>query len=215
MGSFDLPRVLLSLPGIILGLVCHEYAHARMATSLGDSTPAAEGRLSLNPVRHIDPLGFLLIVVAGFGWAKPVRFSREGLTHPRRDEILIALAGPFTNLILGVVLAFVLKLSVMAGLGSSGGLGEIVVNILLYGLFINFGLFVFNLIPIPPLDGSHVLFQSLRIGEATEARLYRIGSGALLALILVQQYAHIDILHIGTAVNYLAVTSLRLLGLIG
>ncbi|MGO8694904.1 MAG: site-2 protease family protein [Rectinemataceae bacterium] len=165
-------------------------------------------------MRHIDPLGFLLILIAGFGWAKPVSFSRQSLSHPRRDEILIALAGPFANLILGIVFAFGLKLAELSGLGASAGIGEIPVDLLLYALFVNFGLFVFNLIPIPPLDGSHVLFQSLRIDAALEARLYRFGSGALLAIILVQRWLRIDILHIGTAVNYLAVTSLRVLGLI-
>ncbi len=212
--GFDLGRMLLTLPGIVAGLVFHEYAHARTASALGDPTPGLQGRLSLNPMRHIDPLGFLLILVAGFGWAKPVSFSRQSLSHPRRDEVLIALVGPFANLILGVVFAFGLKLAELGGIGSSGGIGEIVVNLLLYALFVNFGLFVFNLIPIPPLDGSHVLFQSLRIDAALEARLYRIGSAALLAIILLQQWLRIDILHIGTAVNYLAVTSLRLLGLI-
>ncbi len=212
--GFDLGRMLLTLPGIVAGLVFHEYAHARTAWALGDPTPGAQGRLSLNPMRHIDPLGFLLILIAGFGWAKPVSFSRQSLSHPRRDEILIALAGPFANLILGIVFAFGLKLAELSGLGASAGIGEIPVDLLLYALFVNFGLFVFNLIPIPPLDGSHVLFQSLRIDAALEARLYRFGSGALLAIILVQRWLRIDILHIGTAVNYLAVTSLRVLGLI-
>ncbi|HUW39745.1 MAG TPA: site-2 protease family protein [Rectinemataceae bacterium] len=212
--GLNLGRMLLTLPGILIGLVVHEYAHARTAWALGDPTPRAEGRLSLNPLRHIDPLGFLLILVAGFGWAKPVSFSRRNLAHPRRDEMLIALAGPFANFVLGVAFALLLKLADGSGLGSAGAAGAALVNLLLYALFVNFGLFVFNLIPIPPLDGSHVLFQSLRIDAALEARLYRIGSGALLAVILAQQFLRVDILHIGTAVNYLAMTSLRLLGLI-
>jgi len=214
MASLDIARVLFSLPGIIVGLVCHEYAHARVATALGDTTPAQEGRLSLNPLRHIDPLGFLLIVVAGFGWAKPVRFSRAGLSRPRTDEMLIAVAGPLTNFALGIIFAVLLKLLLLAGLGSGAGIGELLINTVLYAVFINFGLFVFNLIPIPPLDGSHVLFQSLKISEALEAQLYRYGSAALLGIILIQQYAKIDILHIGTAVNSLAMLALRLLGLV-
>ncbi|HTX74473.1 MAG TPA: site-2 protease family protein [Rectinemataceae bacterium] len=214
MASLDIARVFFSLPGIIVGLVCHEYAHARVATALGDTTPAQEGRLSLNPLRHIDPLGFLLIVVAGFGWAKPVRFSRAGLSRPRTDEMLIAVAGPLTNFALGIIFAVLLKLLLLAGLGSGAGIGELLINTVLYAVFINFGLFVFNLIPIPPLDGSHVLFQSLKISEALEAQLYRYGSAALLGIILIQQYAKIDILHIGTAVNSLAMLALRLLGLV-
>jgi Zn-dependent protease len=213
VGGFDFQRLLLTLPGVLVGLVLHEYAHARTAASLGDPTPAAEGRLSLNPLRHIDPVGLLFLVVAGFGWAKPVHFSRESLKRPRRDEILIALAGPAANLVLAVAIALLIKLAAVAGLLAGGALARGLVNVLIYGLFINLGLLVFNLIPIPPLDGSHVLFQSIRIQPRTEAALYRYGGMALIAILVIQSATKLNLLPIDKVVYFLGSWMLRILGL--
>ena len=98
--NFDLFWLLKSLPAVVIGLTVHELAHALMAYFLGDMTAKNDGRLTLNPLKHIDPLGFILIVIAGFGWAKPVNFNPANLRNKHRDEILISLAGPFSNFLL-------------------------------------------------------------------------------------------------------------------
>ena len=107
MGNFNLSQVLIFLPGIILGLTVHEYSHARIAYMCGDSTAKDEGRITLNPLKHIDPLGFILLIFAGFGWAKPVHFNEENLKNPKTDVIKIALAGPLSNAVIAMVLSVI------------------------------------------------------------------------------------------------------------
>lgn len=212
--SFDLQSTLYSLPAVIVALTCHEFMHAAAAHRLGDNTAADQGRLSLNPLRHLDPVGFVFILVAGFGWARPVVFDRRYLRHPRRDEALIALAGPSANLLLGVLSAFLLKAVLVLFPGvNAGPAGQIVMNLLLYGIFINFGLFVFNLIPFPPLDGSHVLLSWLNLDPGLEASLYRFGMPALFLIILAENFLKIDILPIGVVVKAMIRVLFGLLGL--
>lgn len=205
--AFDIQSALYSVPAIVLGLTAHEYSHALAAYRLGDPTAKEEGRLSLNPIRHIDPLGFLFLVVAGFGWAKPVRFSRASLARPRRDETLIALAGPASNLLLGLFGSLVLRLADLAFpsfLGAPGTVGVVVFQLLLYFVYINYGLFVFNMLPLPPLDGSHLVFSAFPLKPEVEAKLYRYGSFALLAVILVENRTGMDLLPIGRMVRAMA-----------
>jgi Zn-dependent protease len=102
-------NIIYSLPGIILGLTVHEYSHALAAYKLGDYTARDQGRLSFNPLRHIDIIGFLFIIFAGFGWAKPVQFQPGNLRRPRRDKALIAAAGPLSNFLLALILIFLIK----------------------------------------------------------------------------------------------------------
>src|SRR5665647_1679112 len=102
MESFDLARTLKFLPGILIGLTVHEYCHALVAHMCGDSTSKDQGRVTLNPLKHIDPLGFIMLLVAGFGWAKPVQFNEMNLRNPKYDVIKIALAGPLSNAITAV-----------------------------------------------------------------------------------------------------------------
>lgn len=209
--SSDLIDKLYTLPGIIIGLTLHEYAHAWTAFRLGDTTAREEGRLTLNPLRHIDPIGFIFLLVAGFGWAKPVHFDRERLAHKRRDESLIALAGPAANLVVGFLFAVLLRVLVPV-LGRSTA-GSIAANLMLYTVFINYGLFIFNLIPIPPLDGSHPFFSALRLKPETEAAIIRYGSIGLLAVILLGNFTKIDLLPIGKLVSAMVRATFALLGL--
>jgi Zn-dependent protease len=211
--NFDIASMLYSLPAVLIGLTAHEYAHAWAAYKLGDSTAKEQGRLSLNPLKHIDPLGFLFLVVAGFGWAKPVRFSRESLKAPKRDEALIAAAGPLANLALALLGSVLLRLLVLSlpALGR-GVAGEVALTALLSFVYVNYGLFVFNLIPIPPLDGSHILFGALTLKPETEARVYRFGTYALLAILLIDGWLKVDILPIGKAVRAMAGAVFGLLG---
>jgi Zn-dependent protease len=136
--------------GIIFAIALHEYAHALAADLQGDRLPRALGRLTPNPVRHLDPLGTILIFLVGFGWGKPVEFRHQALSSRRFGAALVALAGPLMNLFLAVVAAFV-----WVALGGRG-LGALDTFLRIF-FYINVLLAVFNLIPLPPLDGSRLL----------------------------------------------------------
>ncbi|GHV90718.1 metalloprotease [Spirochaetia bacterium] len=194
-------NTLYSLPGIIIGLTVHEYCHARAAYALGDTTAKDQGRLTLNPLRHIDIIGFIFILVAGFGWAKPVRFSPNALNHPRRDKALIAAAGPLSNLVIALILLLALRFIFphIFTVNSRPLAGLFIV--IYYAAAINLGLFLFNLIPIPPLDGSHIVFSGLNLAPETEYRIMRIGAPALFIILIVQNRIGITILPIGKIIQ--------------
>lgn len=198
--KMDLQSQLYSIPGILLGLTVHECCHALCAWKLGDSTAKDQGRITLNPLKHIDIIGFLFIMFAGFGWAKPVQFNPERLSHPRRDKALIAAAGPFSNFILGLVLILALKYLIPGRVVIHSAAESLILGIY-YAAFINFGLFVFNLIPIPPLDGSHIVFSSLNLRPETEYRIMRIGTPLLFIIMIAQSRLGITILPIGKIVQ--------------
>ena len=147
-----LAELVLKIPALLIAVTIHEVAHAIVADRLGDPTPRTLGRITLNPFPHIDPLGALAFIVAGFGWAKPVPVNAANLRHPRRDMVLVAAAGPSSNFLvafLGLVL-FVLA-------RRSGLVGVPVAQVLLWIFQFNLALGIFNLIPLPPLDGGHFL----------------------------------------------------------
>lgn len=200
--NFNWTNILYSLPGVIIGLTVHEFSHAFVADKLGDGTARAQGRLTLNPFYHIDPIGMVFILLAGFGWAKPVQFDMRNLKSPKRDRILIALAGPLSNLILGVVFLFVIKLT----FDTLDFLPETLYIILFRMLFsisvINLGLFIFNMLPIPPLDGSHVFLSGLNLSSTVERKITQYGTLALFAIITLENIIDIDLLPIGTFTHW-------------
>lgn len=200
--NFNWTNILYSLPGVIIGLTVHEFSHAFVADKLGDGTARAQGRLTLNPFYHIDPIGMVFILLAGFGWAKPVQFDMRNLKSPKRDRILIALAGPLSNLILGVVFLFVIKLT----FDTLDFLPETLYIILFRMLFsisvINLGLFIFNMLPIPPLDGSHVFLSGLNLSSTVEQQITQYGTLALFAIITLENIIDIDLLPIGTFTHW-------------
>jgi peptidase M50 len=200
--NFNWTNILYSLPGVIIGLTVHEFSHAFVADKLGDGTARAQGRLTLNPFYHIDPIGMVFILLAGFGWAKPVQFDMRNLKSPKRDRILIALAGPLSNLILGVVFLFVIKLT----FDTLDFLPETLYVILFRLLFsisvINLGLFIFSMLPIPPLDGSHVFLSGLNLSSAVEQQITQYGTLALFAIITLENIIDIDLLPIGTFTHW-------------
>ncbi len=151
---------LISLPGIILALTFHEAAHGYASYLLGDPTPKIQGRLSLNPAHHIDPLGFLTLLLFGFGWGEPVQIDPRYYKHRRRDEFIVSIAGVATNLVLAVIASFVIK-ALLGAMTESFyvGIGGVLLDILVYAFSINIVLMAFNLLPVPPLDGFGILTQ--------------------------------------------------------
>ncbi|WP_143404503.1 site-2 protease family protein [Hornefia porci] len=179
-------RQLLMLPGIVIGLTVHEFAHGLVSDRCGDPTPRAQGRLTLNPAAHIDLIGFLCLFFAGFGWGQPVQIDPRYYKHKRLDEFLVSIAGVTMNFIVAVALAFVLHLIMHSGSAFfSTATGDVILNMVQYGIFINLVLMIFNLIPVPPLDGWGILTQ---IFDLEKYRWYPIvyqnGFYILLALIL-------------------------------
>lgn len=185
---------------ILIALTVHEWAHAFTADRLGDPTPRSAGRLTLNPIAHLDPLGTLMFFLVHFGWGKPVPISPRYFKHPKRDSALTALAGPASNLVLAI-LSFVLivwvtpeSLSVGSAsdlLGSPGfgvRLNQFFGEVLAKSLFINLALMAFNLLPIAPLDGSKILlpFIPLRYEDDYE-RFMMHGPFILIGLLIAER----------------------------
>ena len=158
MFGFNLMEMVAGLPGLIMALALHEYAHARAAVAMGDFTPRMMGRLTLNPMAHIDPIGLLMLLVARFGWAKPVVINPHNFRDRKKGEILVALAGPGMNFLLAfLALGVMIFLTHTLRMEMSYGLRSVLWLIVVYN--INFG--IFNLIPLPPLDGSRILMTLL------------------------------------------------------
>ena len=168
IGGF-LTNLVAGLPGIVIAMVVHEYAHARVAYALGDYTPRLQGRLTLNPAAHVDPIGLLMLFIVHFGWAKPVQINPMNFSNPRRDDILVSLAGPASNLITSFIALIILVLLAKFDFPLSEGLLVVFNLIIIYN--INFA--IFNMLPIPPLDGSHILrnllpYEMARVYEQLE-----------------------------------------------
>ncbi|RLC85084.1 MAG: site-2 protease family protein [Chloroflexi bacterium] len=185
------PDILLArLLVVLLGIPIHEWAHGWVAHLLGDTTPEREGRLSLNPFTHLDPVGTLLILTTGFGWGKAARvnpYLMRKAPSPRIGMALSALAGPFSNFIQAFILALLLK---------SGWIhAEWLVMVIVYAIAVNIGLIVFNMLPIPPLDGSRVLagVAPPRVADFIES-LEPIAPYLLLAVLFVLPMIGIDLI---------------------
>lgn len=193
----ELGELLLGIPIILLALSMHELAHGYVAYKCGDGTAKALGRLTLNPLKHLDPIGAVCMLLIGFGWAKPVPVNMRYFRKPKRDLVLVSLAGPLTNFLLAVVFAllrfaFLLTLEFIT-LPESAGTALMVIHIiLLKGITLNLGLGLFNLIPLPPLDGSKILMCLLPSNTAAKyAKVERYSRFILLGIIAISWYAPI------------------------
>ena len=146
--------MILLAPPILVALTFHEYAHGYVALRFGDPTAKMAGRLTLNPLSHLDPIGTIMLFVVHFGWAKPVPVDPRYFRNPKQDMLWVALAGPGANMVLALISGILLSI---LGRGSLFGSHNMLLIMLQYSLFINLALAVFNMLPIPPLDGSKVL----------------------------------------------------------
>lgn len=171
---------LLLIPGIVIGVSLHEAGHAYASHFLGDPTPKSQGRLSISPAAHIDPLGLIFIFVAGFGWGRPVEINPYFYKHKRRDEFIVSIAGVVNNLIIAII--FGIAIRIMTKNGITDG---VVFDILLYTVYINLVLMIFNLIPCPPLDGWGIITQIFDLRKKSWwYPVYQKGTLILMALII-------------------------------
>ena len=196
MLDFTLPQLIARLFVLVVAFTVHEFAHAWTANYFGDDTPRSQGRLTLNPMVHIDPLGALLLVVAGFGWARPVMVNPLALE--RRSPaapMLVALAGPLSNLVLAILAAIPVQTGLVNINQFSSGVLPSAFGLISEFVFINLVLMFFNLIPIAPLDGEKVLTYFLPpAGKRFMATIRPQGFLILLGLIFVLPYIGIDLL---------------------
>ena len=195
-GEFSDPKAwfintIMILPGVIVGIAFHEFGHALVASKLGDPTPAAQGRLTINPIAHIEPFGLIALIFCGFGWGKPVQIDPTYFRKRRRDELLVSIAGVVMNLIIAVIFTLIFKI-VLSSLGSAFSLSaegatdfryylEIMI---FYVIQINLVLMIFNLIPVPPLDGFNIIVEIFNLKNTEFYRtVYNYGQWILLVLL--------------------------------
>ncbi len=161
----ELLALLLTLPGVIIAITFHEFAHAYVADKLGDDTPRRQGRITLNPLAHIDPVGFFMLIFVHFGWGKPVEINPTNFNRKRsmaKQEMLVALAGPLMNIIIALILTIILfAINTFAPSFTITMTGLIISLVLQMAISVNIGLGIFNLIPLPPLDGSKIFINIL------------------------------------------------------
>jgi len=192
----NIQSLLLIAPPILLALTFHECAHAYVAHLYGDDTAQKSGRLSMNPLRHLDPLGTIMIFLVQFGWAKPVPVNPYNLRNPKKDMLWISAAGPLSNMLLALVSGLLFRLfSDLALTAERDSVAGLLVLMVFLSLKINLALAIFNVLPIAPLDGSKILYGILppQFGKMIFA-LDRYGPFILLGLIIFSRAAGVSIL---------------------
>jgi Zn-dependent protease len=194
--NFNFTNLLLLAPPILLALTFHEFAHAYVANRFGDDTAKRSGRLTMNPLAHLDPFGTLMIFIVHFGWAKPVPVNPYNLRNPKKDMLWISAAGPLSNMILALISGLLLRFIATSGMmpAPDSMLGLLIVMVV-FSLQINLALAIFNILPIAPLDGSKILYGILPAGFAKQIYLLeRYGPFILIGLIIFGQFTGVSIL---------------------
>jgi Zn-dependent protease len=185
--SFDLWEWILRIPVLLFAVTIHEYAHGKAAFSLGDPTAKAMGRLTHNPLKHIDPLGAICLFLFNFGWARPVPVNPRYFKNPRPDIILMSISGPLANFAAAFLAGLFIRYLFLPW--------EVYQKLLVYTLLMNLGLGIFNLFPIPPLDGAHVLENLLPPTAADRFRkAARYGPMFLLMIVMLDNFTQTGIL---------------------
>ena len=192
----NIESLLLIAPPILLALTFHEYAHAYVAHRYGDDTAQKNGRLTLNPLRHLDPLGTIMIFLVQFGWAKPVPVNPYNLRNPKKDMLWISAAGPLSNMLLALISGLLFRLfSDSAMIADRDSLTGLLVIMVFLSLKINLALAIFNIIPIAPLDGSKILYGLLPPGFGKMIlAIERYGPFILIGLIIFGRATGVSIL---------------------
>ncbi|MCP4628754.1 MAG: site-2 protease family protein [bacterium] len=192
----NIQSLLLIAPPILLALTFHEYAHAYVAHRYGDDTAQRSGRLTLNPLRHLDPLGTIMIFLVHFGWAKPVPVNPYNLRNPKKDMLWISAAGPLSNMFLALVSGILFRLlSDFTATPGRDTLPGLLVLVLFLSMKINLALAIFNILPIAPLDGSKILYGLLPPGFGKMIfALERYGPFILIGLIILGRATGVSIL---------------------
>jgi len=187
---------LIITPPLLFAITFHEFSHAWMANRKGDPTAKYAGRLTLNPLAHIDIIGLLLLYFYGFGWAKPVPVNPYNFKNPHKDELWVSLAGPGSNMVLALVFGIIFRLLISSYTsGSEASTHQLFLIMLINGIRLNLVLAVFNLIPVKPLDGSHILAGILPPRyEMQLAEVQRIAPYVLLGVIILDYFLSLGIL---------------------
>jgi Zn-dependent protease len=186
--SFDISQWIVRIPVLLFAITIHEYAHGRAALWLGDPTAKNMGRLTLNPLPHIDPFGAICLFLFNFGWAKPVPVDPRYFRNIRKDIIFMSLAGPLANISLAFLAGLLIRYFLLPW--------DIYRLALIYLLFMNIGLGLFNLLPIPPLDGSHIMENLLPPRAAQKYREFgRYGPIIILGIVMLDNFVHTGILN--------------------
>ena len=186
--GFDIREILIRAPVVLFALTLHEYMHGYVAWRCGDDTAQRAGRLTFNPLAHLDLVGTLCLLFGPIGWAKPVPVQPLNFRQPRRDDVLVSGAGVAANFALGVALCLVLRAMAWMDAWPDSAPGLIALEMVVVGAVVNFALAVFNLLPIPPLDGSHIVRDLLPAGAARRfARVGRYGFLLLIAAVLLNR----------------------------
>ena len=194
--SMEIRTLLLLAPPILLALTFHEYAHGYVANKYGDDTAKRSGRLTLNPLAHLDPLGTIMIFLVHFGWAKPVPVNPYRLRNPKRDMLWISAAGPLANMVLALLSGMLLRLVfAVGGAPQKHSIVGLLIVMVIMSLQINLALAIFNVLPIAPLDGSKILAGLLPARhEGTIYLLERYGPLILIGLIIFGRATGVPIL---------------------
>lgn len=180
LSGLSLIMIIASIPALIIAAAGHEYAHAKAADLLGDPTPRMMGRLTMNPFVHLDLVGSLALIIGGFGWAKPVVVNPINFKDPRTDDMIVSIAGPMANILMAFIAYVIMRSLDVVGLLENESLYLVLLLIVVYN--INFA--ILNMMPIPPLDGSHILMNFLPLKWQVHIARFSIVSLLILIAIL-------------------------------